>query len=127
MTNRVKVFIAGKNYILQTDEEEKYVIELARKLDKQIKDLTSADFSISMPDACILVAMDILDEKEKSGQSSDHLRYQIKDYIDEATRANAVVEELKKQIIQLENDKKTLQNEVQIYSLKEKLGDNKKK
>lgn len=121
--NKVKVFIAGKSYVLQTDESERYVLDLARKVDKGIKDMMQGDSTMSMPDACILFAMDVLDEKEKSGASSDNLRDKIKEYIDEANRANARADELQKQIEILENDKKALQNELQIYSLKETLGD----
>lgn len=121
--NKVKVFIAGKSYVLQTDEEERYVLNLARQVDKGIKDMMQGDSTMSMPDACILFAMDVLDEKEKSGASSDNLRDKIKDYIDEANRANARVDELQKQIEILENDKKNLQNELQLCSLQKTLGD----
>lgn len=121
--NKVKVFIAGKSYVLQTDEEERYVLNLARQVDKGIKDMMQGDSTMSMPDACILFAMDVLDEKEKSGASSDNLRDKIKDYIDEANRANARADELQKQIEILENDKKNLQNELQLCSLQKTLGD----
>lgn len=119
--NKVRVFIAGKGYVLQTNEQEKYVVDLAKQVDKGIKELMQSDASLSLPSACILFAMDLMDQKAKSGANSDNLRFQIKDYIDEAAAANQKVEEMMKQLETLENEKKALENELQIYSLKEKL------
>lgn len=122
--NKVRVMIAGKDYVFQTVEEEQYVVNLAKKLDKGIRDIMSSNESLSLPSACILMAMDVLDEKAKLSAESDNLRFQIKDYIDEATKANAKVDELTKRIETLERENKELWNEIEIYSLKEKI-DNK--
>lgn len=119
--NRVRVMIAGKEYVLQTVEEEKYVIDLAKKLDKGIKDIMAGNDSLSLTSACILMAMDVLDEKAKLSAESDNLRFQVKDYIDEATKANQKVDELEKKVQTLESENKELWNEIELYSLKEKL------
>lgn len=122
--NRVKVIIAGKDYVFQTtDEDERYVTALAKKLDRGIREIMINDSTVSLTSACILLAMNILDEKEKLGSDADNLRFQIKDYIDEATHANARVEELAKQVEKLENENKQLWNELELYSLKEKIDD----
>jgi len=64
--NKVKVFIAGKSYVLQTDEEERYVLNLARQVDKGIKDMMQGDSTMSMPDACILFADETCWTKRRS-------------------------------------------------------------
>lgn len=124
--NRVKVMIAGKDYVFQTEEEEKYVIELARQLDRKIKDIMTSDQALSLTSACVLAAMDILDEKEKADVDTDNLRFQIKDYIDEANRASDRADSLEKRLEALENENKSLKNELELYSLKEAI-DNEKR
>ncbi len=121
--NQVKVSIARKDYLLQTTEEERYVVELSRTLDKKIRDIMDSDRTLPLTTACILAGMDILDEKAKALGESDNLRYQIKKYIDEATKAEAKVEELQKKLEKLEQENKDLWNEINLYTLKEKLDD----
>jgi cell division protein ZapA len=117
--NRVRVMIAGKDYVFQTEEEEKYVVGLARQLDRKMKEIMTSDQALSLTSACVLAAMDILDEKEKMGTDTDNLRFQIKDYIDEANRANDRADLLEKKIEALESENKSLKNELELYSLKE--------
>ncbi len=125
--NQVKVSIARKDYILQTTEEERYVVELAKILDKKIRDIMGNDRALPLTTACILAGMDILDEKAKALGESDNLRFQIKKYIDEATKAEARAEELQKKLQKkmekLEQENKDLWNEINLYTLKEKLDD----
>jgi cell division protein ZapA (FtsZ GTPase activity inhibitor) len=121
--NQVKVSIARKDYILQTTEEERYVVELAKILDKKIRDIMGNDRALPLTTACILAGMDILDEKAKALGESDNLRFQIKKYIDEATKAEARAEELQKKMEKLEQENKDLWNEINLYTLKEKLDD----
>lgn len=124
--SQVRVTIAGKLYALQSTEEERYVIELAKCLDKGIKEIMAQDGALSLTSACILAAMDILDEKTKISKESDSLRFQIKNYIDETIQAEAKVEELERQVAVLEQKNKELVNEINLYSLKETLDDNTK-
>ncbi len=118
--NRVKVYIAGKDYILQTEEEERYVLGLAKKLDKTIKDMLAGD-GMSLTSACVLAALDAFDEKEKQSVDADNLRYQLKQYIDESGKMNQRIYELEREIEKLTNEKADLQSELKLYSLKEKL------
>lgn len=84
--NRVKVVICGKEYILQTEEEPTYVYALARKLEKKISDIVSANINTSVYSASVMIALSALDEINKSNESADNLRSQIKEYADEASR-----------------------------------------
>lgn len=120
---QVRVTIAGKVYVLQSNEEDRYVVELAKCLDKGIKEIMAQDATLPFTSACILAAMDILDEKTKIAKESDSLRFQIKNYIDETIRAEAKADELERKLTVLEQKNKELINEINLYSLKETLDD----
>lgn len=47
MNNKVKVTIAGKNYVLNTDETERYTRMLAGKLDKDLAQVMQSDETIA--------------------------------------------------------------------------------
>ena len=64
--NRVEVYICGKRYVLQTSDDPEYIKELARQLDKKLNDIFNVDDTISLIDASILVAMEIMDESLKN-------------------------------------------------------------
>ena len=109
--NRIKVIICGKEYILQTEEENIYVYTLAKKLEQKISNLINGNSSVSIYNASIMVAMSTLDELQKTSTELDEVKTQINDYIDEASktrmeRDDALREnaELKNKLAQLESD-----------------------
>lgn len=128
MRNRVKVTVCGKEYALQTEESASYLIGLARKLDKQINDITEGGDSISMVAATVLAALSALDGAEKANESIDNIRTQIKDYVDEAGRArlerDKAVEQaasLKKQNELLKTKLACYENDLKLKKLKESI------
>lgn len=128
MRNRVKVTVCGKEYALQTEESASYLIGLARKLDKQINDITEGGDSISMVAATVLAALSALDDAEKANESIDNIRTQIKDYVDEAGRArlerDKAVEQaasLKKQNELLKTKLACYENDLKLKKLKESI------
>ncbi len=121
--SKVKVMIAGKDYVFQSDEEPKYVTDLARQIDRGIKEVMRMNDMLSLPSACVLLLMDVLDQKVKLSEDKENLLFQIKAYIEENSKLNHKVTELSKRIEVLEGENKELWNEVEIYSLREKIDD----
>lgn len=128
MRNRVKVTVCGKEYALQTEESASYLIGLARKLDRQINDITEGSDSISMVAATVLAALSALDDAEKANESIDNIRTQIKDYVDEAGRArlerDKAVEQansLKKQNELLKTKLACYENDLKLKKLKDSI------
>lgn len=119
--NRVKVYIAGKSYMLQTTEEPGYVVRLGKQMDQRIRDMMQKNAGISVPDACILIAMDMLDQYEKTGANSDHLRQEAQEYINQANEANGQVAEMQKQLAKLEAENERLKNDLSLASLQTSL------
>ncbi len=120
----VKVTIAGKDYNLNSQENDDYVIALARKLDKKIREVMDLNETLSFANSCMLVALATTDDLEKMSKDMDNLRFQLKEYIDETNKAAAKADELAKKVSTLEKINEQLSNELKIYTLKEKI-DNK--
>ena len=101
MINRVKVEINGAKYIIATPEKESSVHELAKDLDNQVKQLLQSSERISLNDALVLCALNYADAYKKSEDSSDHMRNQLTDYLEDASKARNELDEAKREIDRL--------------------------
>ena len=111
MTNKVKVVICGKDFMLQTAESANYVIGLARTLENRISEVSGSNSSTSPFAAAIMVALSTLDDLNKATQRLDAL---AKEYVDEAGKNrlaydNAIAEN-KQLLARIEALEKELQN-----------------
>ena len=109
---KVRLQIAGSNYVISTTDSESYVHELAERLDKDMKDILESAPSASVTQAAVLAALDYLDELQKSTGSVDNMRRQIKDYLEDASRARMEVDVARREIERLNRE---------ISNLREKL------
>ena len=96
--NRVHLKIGGSAYTVLTDDAPEYVEELAEELDKEMRSIIKAD-------TC-----------KKSTASSDNLRAQIKDYLEDSARARMEVDVARREIERLNRE---------ISSLRERIAENK--
>lgn len=99
--NKVKLVISGRRYSLNTPEDEQYLLNLAKILNNSISQLRLKEPSISLIDACILVGLDTLSDKQKIQESSDHLRKQVSQYFQEAKTAKSELQKAKEEIATL--------------------------
>ncbi len=113
LTGKVKVAICGKEYTLITREDEGYVLDLAKKINKAVDDAIRENPSLNVVSALSLVCLDFSDDLAKQQQSCDNLRAQIRDYVNEAGEARAEADALRREL----NDKNRV-----IEELKNKLG-----
>ncbi len=98
MINRVRIEVQGGKYTIATPESEAYVQELARELDEQVDLLINQDARLSLSDCLVLCCMQYLDGYKKSEVSSDHMRNQLSDYVEDAARARIELDEAKREI-----------------------------
>lgn len=89
MANTYKVLIMGKEYTLTSEDNKDYTEKLAAALDKRIKEMRARFTSLSITDCAVLTALDCMDELGQSNRNIDNIRTQIKDYVDDATRARS--------------------------------------
>ena len=91
--NRVHLKIGGSAYTVLTDDAPEYVEELAEELDKEMRSIINENPSLSVTQAAVLTALDKADTCKKSTASSDNLRAQIKDYLEDSARARMEVDD----------------------------------
>lgn len=99
--SKVQINVAGMNFSLVTEDEPAYVEGLAKELSNSIEEIVASNTNLSVAQAAILVALDCKDELSKHNNSSDNLRSQIKDYLEDAARARMEAEGYKRELDRL--------------------------
>ena len=101
MANRVTVNICGEEYTFIADESATYMQKVGTYVSEKMEEVLNTA-KVGRTDAAILTAANIADELFKSQAASEQLRSQIKGYLDEASRAQSEVSELKREIFRLQ-------------------------
>ena len=99
--SKVKINVAGMDFSLVTEDDPTYIEDLAKQLSDKIEAIVEGNTNISVAQASILVALDCLDELSKHNNSSDNLRAQIKDYLEDAARARMEAEQYERELDKL--------------------------
>ena len=95
---KIKLMIAGEEYNISTDDDLDYVAQLGQELDKKIGSLMRDNARISITQAAIVTALEYADAAKKSEITSENLRAQIQDYLEDAARARTDVEITKREL-----------------------------
>ncbi len=105
MKNKVTVSIAHREYTLLSDENETYVQKVAGYVTSQIDENMKAT-GISAVDAAVLAAANITDNYFQEMESTERLRRQLKEALDDAAQIKSELSEAKREIFRLSNGKK---------------------
>ncbi len=109
--NKVKINVAGTNYVINSMDSEQQVLDLAEKLDSDMRRIMEQSPSASITAASVLCALTYLDKLEKSNSSVDNMRNQLKQYFEESRRARAEAEKVKMELEKLKVDIQYLKNQ----------------
>ena len=101
MANRVTINICGEEYTFIADESATYMQKVGTYVSEKMEEVLNTA-KVGRTDAAMLTAANIADELFKSQAASEQLRSQIKGYLDEASRAQSEVSELKREIFRLQ-------------------------
>ena len=101
MANRVVISICGEEYTLVADETPSYMQKVGSYASDKMTDVMNAA-KVGRTDAAVLTAVNLTDELFKSQTAAEQLRGQIKGYLDEASKAQAEVSELKREVFRLQ-------------------------
>ncbi len=104
MKSKVIVSICGQDYVIAAEESEDYIRQVGHQVDRKMRDLMEQNPKLSMAQAAVLAAVNIHDEGLKSQKSSDHLRSQMKQYLDDTAKARQEAEEAKREVLRLRNE-----------------------
>ncbi len=102
--NKVRFEVLGSTYVISTQDESSYVVELAQKLEEDIKTILESSPGASGLAATIISAMGYLDEAKKSAKSLDNMRTQIKEYLQESAKAKDAADETKRELERLRKE-----------------------
>ena len=102
MENRVTVSICGEDYTLVAEEAPSYMQKVGGYVDTKLGELLEAA-KVGRSDAAVLTAVNIADELFKERETSEALRAQVKQYLDEANQAKNEVSELKRELFKAQN------------------------
>lgn len=133
---RISVFVAGQRFNILTEQDEKYVRELASRIDAMITS-TSISGSMTRESAAVLTALDLADDGEQIKREIAEIREQVKDYLTrvealtdendqlraQLSRAQldaAALEDARAAVAAADKEKQALRN--QILALKEQIG-----
>ena len=87
--NKIKLSIAGADYSIITEDDVNYVSELGKEVDRAISKTMKENPKVSTTQAAVLTTLMYADEFKKASTTADHLREQIKDYLDDASNAKS--------------------------------------
>ncbi len=106
--NHFRLHIGGADYTITTDEPEAYVLTLASKVDRSMKQMMEHDARVTMTMAAVLTAVTMADEAEKTSDSLDHLRSQLQGYLEDSMQARQESEMLKRDLERLRRENEFL-------------------
>lgn len=101
MENRVVVTICDEDYTFVAEESAGYMQKVGAYVSEKMNEVLSGAH-VGRTDAAVLTAANITDELFKSQSAAEKLRAQIKGYLDEASRAQSEVSELKREVVRLQ-------------------------
>ncbi|MGN0531355.1 MAG: cell division protein ZapA [Eubacterium sp.] len=110
--NRVNLKICGNSYTILTEDDPDYVEDLGELIDKEMKAIGNESPSLSQTQCAVLVALDQADAAKKATASSDNLRAQIKDYLEDSARARMEVDVARREIERLNREISNLRSKL---------------
>ena len=105
--NKISVFVAGQKLTLITSDSERYVRDIASRVDTAINSMFTAS-TMSREKCAVMAALDFCDDEAKSRAALNEVKEQIKDYIRDSQALRDEIDKLKAEIEKLKGDKEEL-------------------
>ena len=107
MLNKVKLTICGTDYFVTSEDDESYIISVGNEVnDRMATILESPRVSTTM--AAVLSALSYADELRKATATSDNLRVQIKEYLEDSQKSRIEAEDAKREVEKLRRELQAL-------------------
>lgn len=103
-SKKVRLEICGSSYVVSTNDSEEYLLELAERLDEDMKKIMLEAPNASVTSAAVISALGYLDEASKSAFGADNMRAQIQDYLEDAAKAKMAAEEARREVERLRRE-----------------------
>ena len=116
MNNKVKLTIRGVSYYINTDESVEYTEELGRKIDRRLSDLLDSGLRISVNQATVLVALEMADALSKTLDEVEALKAQMKEYLDDSTKAKSDRDYYRRELERLKTESKFKDDQINLFA-----------
>ncbi len=116
MNNKVKLTIRGVSYYINTDESVEYTEGLGKKIDQRLSDLLDGGLRISVNQATVLVALEMADALSKTLDEVDSLKAQMKDYLEDASKAKSDRDYYKRELERLKTESKFKDDQINLFA-----------
>ena len=108
--NKVHLSICGIECSVSSEDPEPYVLSVADEVQKMIQGMTEKNQHISVSTAAVIAAMSFCDECRKAKDSADNLRSQIRDYLEDSSKARMEADESRREIERLRRELQSLRS-----------------
>ena len=99
--NRIQVQIGNQSYTLTTTEDEEYVRSLEEEINSQVDAMMSRGNGMSLIEALVLCTIGYCDSYKKERANNEHLRGQLKEYLDDAAKSRLEADEARRSVQRL--------------------------
>ena len=104
MANRITVSICGDDYTLMAEESPSYMQKVAAMVDAEMGEIMASG-RVGRLDAAVLASANLADQLLKQQASTENLRSQLKDYLDDANKAKSELSECRRELFKLQQKK----------------------
>lgn len=106
--NRIKLNICGCECVISSEDSENYIRSVGEEVQKRIGDIMAKNDRLSVTMAAVTAALSYCDDARKAAGSAENLRSQIRDYLEDSSRARLESEESRREIERLKREIQTL-------------------
>ena len=106
--NRVRLTICGTECVVSSDDTESYIRSVGDEVEKAIQGITDKNERVSLTMAAIITALSFCDDSHRASAAADNLRSQIKDYLEDSSRARLEAEEARREMERMKKEIQTL-------------------
>lgn len=104
MENRVKITVMSHAYYISTGDDETHIREIEARLNAQLQEIMDQRPSISVMDAFVLLSLNLMDQLSAAEESTDRMREQLTQYMEDAATARMELEDARREIQRLSID-----------------------
>lgn len=101
MANRIKVQVLGNSYFITTNRTEAQMRDIEGLLNEQLQTIMEARPNLSIVDTLVVLSLNLMDQLSDSEDSTDRMREQLTQYLEDAARVRMELEEAKREIARL--------------------------
>lgn len=112
LKKRVRVHIEGRNYALITDEDARYVNQIADEVREHIRKTSKGPTQLDARDCAMLAALDFCDERNKANKRAQELIEKADKIIQQTNELNRQCVEYKEKLTEAINENTRLSKKI---------------